>query len=109
MGQGAGCKESFSMSDSVTILASNIVKLARGVRLRVDDVRGQTVLLAPERAMAVDEIAVTIVNALDGVRSIDAICDQFATDYNAPRDQIGGDVLKFVQELANRRMIEVVE
>ncbi|MGU3577258.1 pyrroloquinoline quinone biosynthesis peptide chaperone PqqD [Brucellaceae bacterium C25G] len=97
------------MSDNVTIISANVIKLARGVRLRVDDVRGQTVLLAPERAMAVDEIAVTIVNALDGVRSIDAICDQFAIDYNAPREQIGSDVLKFAQELANRRMIEVVE
>lgn len=97
------------MNESVTILPANIIKLARGVRLRVDDVRGQTVLLAPERAMAVDEIAVTIIKSLDGVRSIDAICDQFVIDFNAPRDQIGNDVLKFVQELANRRMIEVVE
>jgi pyrroloquinoline quinone biosynthesis protein D len=45
-----------------------IVKLARGVRLRRDDIRGQTVLLAPELAMALDEIAIKIVEALDGKR-----------------------------------------
>ncbi|KAB2698127.1 pyrroloquinoline quinone biosynthesis peptide chaperone PqqD [Brucella haematophila] len=97
-----------SATDSVTIKAADIVRLARGVRLRVDEVRGQTVLLAPERAMALDDIAILIVNALDGVRSVDAICDAFALEFNAPREQVGSDVLAFVQELANRRMIEVL-
>lgn len=35
-----------SATDSVTIKAADIVRLARGVRLRVDEVRGQTVLRA---------------------------------------------------------------
>lgn len=98
-----------SSADNITINGEDIVKLARGVRLRTDEVRGQTVLLAPERAMALDEIAITIVNELDGERSIDKLCDDFAERFNAPREQIAGDVLAFVQELANRRMIEVKE
>ena len=48
----------------------SVIKLAKGVRLREDAVRKQTVLLAPERAIALDEIAVAIVNALDGQRSL---------------------------------------
>ncbi len=96
-----------SETGSVTIKSVDIVKLARGVRLRVDEVRGQTVLLAPERAMALDDIAVVIVNSLDGIRSIDEICDDFSIRFSAPRGQIASDVLAFVQELANRRMIEV--
>ncbi len=98
-----------SSTDSVIIKTSDIVKLARGVRLLTDDVRGQTVLLAPERAMALDDIAITIVNALDGVSSVSVLSDDFAARFNAPGEQILSDVLAFVQELANRRMIEVKE
>lgn len=96
-------------AENVVIAPTDIIKLARGVRLRVDGIRKQTVLLAPERAMALDNIAVTIVKALDGVRSINNICDDFAKEFNAPREQIGKDVLGFIQELANRRMIEIVK
>jgi pyrroloquinoline quinone biosynthesis protein D len=92
---------------SVAITGSMIVKLARGVRLRRDDVRGQTVLLAPELAMALDEIAIKIVEALDGKRSIDTIADDFAAEFQAPREQIATDVLAFMRELANRRMLQV--
>jgi pyrroloquinoline quinone biosynthesis protein D len=93
---------------SVVITGSMIVKLARGVRLRRDDVRGQTVLLAPELAMALDEIAIKIVEALDGKRSIDTIADDFAAEFQAPREQIATDVLAFMRELANRRMLQVL-
>jgi pyrroloquinoline quinone biosynthesis protein D len=85
-----------------------VVKLARGVRLRDDAVRGQKVLLAPERAMALDEIAVRIVEALDGERSLDRITEDFAAEFGAPREEIAGDVTAFVQELADRRMLEIV-
>jgi len=93
---------------AAAITGSMIVKLPRGVRLREDPVRGQMVLLAPERAMALDEIAVKIVEALDGVRSLDRIADDFAEAFQAPRDQIATDIIAFVQELANRRMLEIV-
>ena len=93
---------------AAAITGSMIVKLPRGVRLREDPVRGQMVLLAPERAMALDEIAVKIVEALDGVRSLDRIADDFAEAFRAPRDQIATDIIAFVQELANRRMLEIV-
>lgn len=95
------------MTDEVVIRGESVVRLARGVRLRDDPVRGQKVLLAPERAMALDEIAVKIVEALDGERSLDRIAEDFAAEFNAPRDEIAGDVTAFVQGLADRRMLEV--
>lgn len=95
---------------SVTGLAvtgDTVAKLARGVRLRQDPVRGKTVLLAPERALALDEIAVMIVNALDGERSLDAIAAEFARKFEAPKDQILTDVISFVEEFSKRRMLEL--
>ncbi len=96
-------------ADAPVISGSSVVKLARGVRLHEDPVRGQTVLLAPERAIAVDDIAVAIVQALDGERNLDRIAADFAEQFDAPVDEIAEDVRTFVQELSVRRMLEIVQ
>lgn len=96
-------------ADAPAISGSSVVKLARGVRLHEDSVRGQMVLLAPERAMALDEIAVAIVQVLDGKRTLDRIADDFAAQFDAPSAQIASDVKAFIHELAIRRMLEIVE
>ncbi|HXV31245.1 MAG TPA: pyrroloquinoline quinone biosynthesis peptide chaperone PqqD [Sinorhizobium sp.] len=88
---------------------SSVVRLARGVRLREDAVRGQTVLLAPERAMALDDIAVRIVRALDGRRTLDRIAADLAAEFDAPLVEVAGDVEAFAHELSIRRMLEIVE
>jgi pyrroloquinoline quinone biosynthesis protein D len=95
-------------TDARPIVPSSIVKLARGVRLREDGVRKQMVLLAPERAIALDEIAVAIVQALDGQKTLDDIASGFAQQFEAPKEQVLGDILSFVREFANRRMLEIV-
>lgn len=95
------------MSEAPAITGETVVKLARGVRLREDPVRGQTVLLAPERALALDEIAVAIVKALDGVRSLDTIAEDFAQQFDAPKVQILGDIISFVEEFSKRRMLDL--
>ncbi|MEJ5082039.1 MULTISPECIES: pyrroloquinoline quinone biosynthesis peptide chaperone PqqD [unclassified Ochrobactrum] len=92
---------------AVIVSGGTIAKLARGVRLRQDPVRAQNVLLAPERALALDEIAVMIVNALDGERTLDEIAGEFAVKFEAPKDQILSDVIAFVDEFSKRRMLEL--
>jgi len=86
---------------------TSVVKLARGVRLHEDKVRERNVLLAPERTIALDPIALAIVGKLDGVTSIGAIADSLAAKYGAPRETVARDCLAFLQELANRRMLDV--
>lgn len=98
-----------SEQQNVTITPASVVRLPRGVRLHEDPVRKQMVLLAPERALALDEIAVTIVRALDGVSSLDTIADGFARDFGAPKEQVLADMIAFAQEFANRRMLEIVQ
>ncbi|OEC96135.1 MULTISPECIES: pyrroloquinoline quinone biosynthesis peptide chaperone PqqD [unclassified Rhizobium] len=95
--------------DAPLIGPFSVVKLSRGVRLREDNVRNQMVLLAPERAIALDEIAVAIVQALDGHKTLDDIATDFAQQFEAPKEQVLGDILSFVREFANRRMLEAVE
>lgn len=93
---------------SVEIGAPTVVKLARGVRLRDDPVRGQTVLLAPERTMVLDDIALHIVRALDGARSLDEIAETFAGQFGAPKADILADMIAFVREFSERRLLEFV-
>lgn len=98
-----------SEAPSKTVIGgATVARLARGVRLRKDEVRGQMVLLAPERALALDDIAQRIVEALDGERSVDQIAEDFAAAFQAPKEQIAADVTAFVQELSDRRMLEIV-
>lgn len=92
----------------VVVTGATVARLARGVRLREDPVRGQTVLLAPERALALDEIAVAIVKALDGARDLDTIAADFARQFEAPQDQVLADVIAFIREFSDRRLLEIV-
>ncbi len=78
-----------------------IPALARGTRLRFDEARQRWVLLVPERVIAPDEIAVEILQLCDGSRSVAEIVDGLAEKYAAPRQEIGGDVIAMLQDLAN--------
>ncbi|MDF1804325.1 pyrroloquinoline quinone biosynthesis peptide chaperone PqqD [Thalassovita sp.] len=81
--------------------------LPRGVRLAQDRVRAQTVLLAPEKAVALDMIGEAILTRVNGVDSLDEIVTDLATTFDAPRDQIAADVQRFLQGLRARVFLRV--
>ncbi len=81
--------------------------LLSGVRTKYDKVRGNWVLLAPERAVKLDQIGVAILEETTGSCTFGNILDALSTKYNAPREQISGDVQKFLTSLIDRRMMEV--
>ncbi|TCD13404.1 pyrroloquinoline quinone biosynthesis peptide chaperone PqqD [Oricola cellulosilytica] len=81
-------------------------RLARGVRMREDKVRGRTVLLAPERTVALDETGIAILNQLDGKSTLRQVIDTLAETYDAPADVIEKDVVAFLDDLGARRFLE---
>lgn len=81
--------------------------LPRGVRLHEDKVRGGWVLLAPERTIDLDEIGLAILREIDGGRSFGDVVSGLAKKYNAPVDQIKGDVADFITGLMDRRILEL--
>ena len=89
------------------IAPEQIPYLPRGVRLADDRLRGIRVLQAPERAMQLDAIGDAILSELDGTRSMAAITRALAARYNAPEDQIAGDIRDFLTGLIERRMVFV--
>lgn len=76
--------------------------LPRHARLKFDETRQRWVILAPERVLAPDDIAVEILQLCDGARSVAGIIDLLAEKYAAPRDEIGADVILMLQDLADK-------
>ena len=79
----------------------------RGVKFRFDAVRDAWVLLAPEKLFLPDAIAVEILKLVDGARSIDAIVDDLAARFAAPREQIAKDVTAALQDLSTRGAVQL--
>jgi pyrroloquinoline quinone biosynthesis protein D len=76
--------------------------LPRHAKLKFDETRQRWVILAPERVLAPDEIAVEVLQLCDGVRSVADIIDQLAEKYAAERDAIATDVIAMLQDLADK-------
>ena len=76
--------------------------LPRHAKLRFDETRQRWVILAPERVLAPDEIAVEILQLCDGARSVAQMIDLLAAKYTAEREAIGADVIAMLQDLADK-------
>ena len=76
--------------------------LPRHAKLKFDETRQVWVILAPERVLAPDEIAVEVLQLCDGVRSVAGIIDQLAEKYAADRGAIAADVIAMLQDLADK-------
>ena len=82
-------------------------RLPAHIRLRFDPVRQKNVLLAPEKLLWPDDIAIAILGLCNGERSVGAIADALADEYSAPRDVILKDVLEFVQEWSDNLLLKI--
>jgi len=89
-----------------TLSAEARPRLARGVRLAHSEAQGGWVLLAPERIFQMDAVAVEVLKRCTGEASLSAIIDDLAKAYDAPREQIAGDVDALLSSLADKKLIE---
>jgi pyrroloquinoline quinone biosynthesis protein D len=86
----------------LVISAASRPALPRFVKFRQDKQRDRWVLLAPERILTPDDIAVEVLKLCDGARTVDAIAIRLAEDYNAPQGQILADIIEMLQDLADK-------
>ncbi|HQT74009.1 MAG: pyrroloquinoline quinone biosynthesis protein PqqD [Acidiphilium sp. 37-67-22] len=89
----------------MTLTESSVPSLPRHVRFRFDAARNCHVLLAPELVIMPDEIAVAILEAVDGTASVGGIADLLAARYEAPRDAVLADCIEMLNDLAKKGMI----
>ena len=76
--------------------------LPRHTRLKFDETRQVWVILAPERVLAPDQIAVEVLKLCDGARSVGEMVDELAAKYTADRADISTDVVAMLQDLADK-------
>ena len=88
-----------------SIAGSAVLDFAPHVRFRFDERRKAWIVLAPERLLLPDEQAVEILRLIDGERDVDAIVDELASRFEAPRDVIANDVLPMLQDLIDKKVL----
>lgn len=82
--------------------------LPRHVQLRFDKARDRWVILAPERVLIPDEIAVEVLHLCDGQRRVTDIVAVLADKYAADPDLIQTDCLALLQDLADKAFLLTV-
>jgi pyrroloquinoline quinone biosynthesis protein D len=90
------------MTEGARIDGGSVPQLPRYVKFRFDETRQQWVVLAPERLLLPDEIAVEILQRVDGRRSVDEIVSLLAEKFEAPREEIAADVIGMLQDLVEK-------
>ena len=87
---------------NISVSEASRPKLPRHAKLKYDETRQVWVILAPERVLAPDDIAVEVLQLCDGVRSVGQMVDQLAEKYAAERVAILTDVIAMLQDLADK-------
>ena len=79
-------------------------RLARHVRMRFDEARGQHALLSPETVWVVNATGAAIVELCDGRRTVAEIQAELQSRYEHVAD---GDVHRFLADLVAKHRMEV--
>lgn len=91
--------------NGLLVEGATILRFARGMKLRADPARDRWVVVGPERLFVPDPVALEVLRLLDGARSVDAVIDNLAARFAAPRDTIARDVLALLGDLSGRGVV----
>jgi pyrroloquinoline quinone biosynthesis protein D len=106
-GDDTGLNRTRRGSLNLTIAGDARPRLPRGVRLAHNEAQGGWVLLAPERLFRADAIATEILKRCTGEATFDAIVDDLARTFTAPRERISADVSELLRGLAEKKLLEL--
>src|SRR5262245_66355836 len=87
-------------SRNISVSEASRAILPRHAKLKFDETRKVWVILAPERVLAPDEIAVEVLQLCDGVRRVSDVVDLLAVKYGAHREAFAPVVLGMLNSLA---------
>jgi pyrroloquinoline quinone biosynthesis protein D len=79
--------------------------LAKHVRMQVDKVSGQTVLLYPEGILELNPTAEAILRRCDGKSNVAEIVAALVVEYEANEEELRGDVLECLGQLGGRNFV----
>ena len=88
------------------MIGTSVPRFGPGMKLRHDQARDRWTVMGPERMFLPDETALEVLRLVDGMRSVDAIIDDLAARFAAPREEIGADVLAMLEDLATKGVVQ---
>tara|TARA_B100001057_G_C22157228_1_gene684290 strand:+ start:230 stop:523 length:294 start_codon:yes stop_codon:yes gene_type:complete len=94
------------MTDILKIDDKTIPKFPKHVKFRRNKARDEWVILAPERLVKLDPIAVEILQLVDGEKDVKKITNQLSKKFNAPEETILKDIIEMLQSLSDKGFIE---
>jgi pyrroloquinoline quinone biosynthesis protein D len=94
-----------ALRERALISLDSTPSLPRHVRIQFDPVRQAYAVLSPERVFWPTEVSLAILNRCDGRSPVSAIISSLATEYDAPEDEMTGDVTAFLQEWADKLLV----
>ena len=94
------------MTDTLKITDDVLPKFPKHVKFRYNKPRDEWVILAPERLVKLDDIAVEILKLVDGEKSVRIISKELSKKFSAPEDVILKDVKEMLQDLSDKGFIE---
>ncbi len=94
-----------SRRQRITIDAASMPKLQRFASLRHDAARDRWTILAPERVLTPNAVAVAVLNLCDGTRTVEQIARTLSSTYHAPEERIRGDIIVMLQQLADKGVL----
>jgi len=94
------------MIDTLKITDDVLPRFPKHVKFRYNKPRDEWVILAPERLVKLDAIAVEILKLVDGEKSVRIISKELSKKFNAPEDVILKDVKEMLQDLSDKGFIE---
>lgn len=90
------------MTDILKVNEDVILKFPKHVKFKYNEPRKEWVILAPEKLVKPDKIAVQILKLVNGERSVKNIVRELSKDFNAPESIILEDVKTMLQQLADK-------
>jgi coenzyme PQQ biosynthesis protein PqqD len=82
--------------------------LAPKARLRFDRTSGGYLLLYPERGLALNATAASILKLCDGALTVDGVVAKLQAEYaDRSAEELRRDVLEFLEEMARRGLVQV--
>jgi pyrroloquinoline quinone biosynthesis protein D len=83
----------------------SLPSLPKHVRIQLDPVRQAIAVLSPEQVFWPNEVSLDILRRCDGHSSVGQIIADLALAYDAPEEEVAGDVTAFLQEWSDRLLV----
>ena len=89
----------------MSITATSVPALRRGVRRQFDAVRNAAILMAPERVIVLDDIADAIIGECNAVATVREITARLAARFATAPENIAADITGFLQALVDKGLV----